>query len=443
MPFDHDGFFAVMGQYFKSIEVFDGYIDAIETRKGAIQDILETENLTDLYVTLPGIFAGMQSNVTTWINALGIDLQRLFLDRTYVLEQLSVPNINTTSILNAVYNYMIDNSETIEASIITLGGADVDIARTGIQASIGAGVQELYTSRILDGVNAPGNGVAAHLRYSGVESQVARTTTVYAEVTSITAGAETVQLYSIAPATGPYVLEDEEPGTGPAISTAETGNLAGTNFGFTVWSGNEPTGWLKTGGVAPTNYVDESGTGAGPLNLKTTGVKFYKQISNLQRNRTYFVAVYFYGLAVNAATDQMTVGITIRNLADDSDWMSQKTFQIQMDVGDKGVAYGFFILDDDTPLDDVYLEVEFVARTHASDQVGIRKVVVKQATYYNGTAWAWWPFNTTTAPIVVGDRISMAIVNGDEGVFQRNLRKLYNVQFPAADSPTIPDSLAT
>lgn len=444
MAFDHDGFFAIVGQYVKPIDVFDGYIDVIETRKGTIQDIFETENVPDLYTTVPGIFAAMQGNVTTWINTLIADLQRLFVDRSYVLEQLPSNDRTTTGILNALYDYMLQNSETIQSSVVSLDGADVDLnASTLVGPDIGSLTPRLFVSRTLDGVSNPGNGVQAHIRYSGIESQLARSTTVYAKTASNALLTETAQVYSAGPETGPYVLEDEEPATGPLLNTVEVGNLVGTNYNFSAYTTNVPNNWTPSGGTAPGDFLDNSGTGVGPLRVNTVSALFYKQITNLTANKLYFFGVLFRAQGTGGETS--TVAVRLRTLAGTTIG-TQRTAVADQDDDASGFnhAYGFVVLPSGTNLTDVYLEVKYNAESDAGQYVLIYRAVVTPAVYWNGLGWAWWATTQVTSlQATVGQVVSLTVANNDAGVFQRFFRKAYNVQLPTADAPTIPDSLAT
>ncbi len=453
MAFDHDGFFAVVGKRIKAIDVWYSYIAAIESHKVGMQDILETEDLTDLYVTLPPMISAMQDNVTSWIQALIADVSNLFQNRTYVIEQLNVSEYTNTAVLNAIYDYMVANGESIKPSIVTLGGSDANLK------SSGSGVDpQLFCCRILDGVNDPGNGITAHKRYLGVESQLARSTTVKVEVTADTPGQETAKVYSSGPVTGPYVLEDEEPGNGSDMTTIQASSIVVNGF-FNGWTDGEPNSWSVTG-TKITDYVDSSGTGLGPLKIITTGIKASQQVPSgqLQKNRMYFAGVHFAGLSNGVDTDQVEVLIRIRNLSGTIEYATPQSTVLPITIFSPGsipyeaaTAFLFFYLDDNVDLNNVYVEVEAVeAPTESGSGLFIQKVVVAPAVYYNGLAWAWWPVLAGWQGVIsyvalapVGHITSMAIVNGDQGVIQRYFRKAHNIQLPTNDSPTIADTLAT
>lgn len=454
MAFDHDGFFAVVGKRIKAIDVWYSYIAAIESHKVGMQDILETEDLTDLYVTLPPMISSMQDNVTAWIQALIADVSNLFQNRTYVIEQLNVSEYTDTAVLNAVYDYMIANGESVKPSIVTLGGSDVDKNSAGSPAY----APQLFCCRTLDGVNNPGNGVAAHKRYLGKESQLARSTVVKFEVTNDTPGNETAKVYGSGPITPPYVLEDEEPGNGADVTTIQASSILSNGL-FNSWTDGEPNSWAVSG-TKTTDYVDISGTGLGPINVMTDGVTISQQLNSnhLQKNRMYFAGVHFTALSNGVDDDQVEVLIRIRNLSGTIDYVTPDTVVLAVEGAytpgsqpyDADTTCVFFYLDDNADLTNVYVEIEVVEAPSVGASLSIRKAVVAPVTYYNGLAWAWWPvlsgwqgISSYAALAPVGQITSMAIVNGDQGVIQRYFRKAHNIQLPTNDSPTIADSLAT
>lgn len=455
MAFDHDGFFAIVGKYVKLIDQADGYIDAIESRKDEIQTIYGTEGILDTYITVPPLIDGIQQNITGWIQALVNDLENLITNRPYVIEQLQNEAFDVRSILHSLYDYMVTNGETIESSVVSLGGSDAnEKASTNASGSNGELYPRLYVSRILDGVNSPGNGAEAQAHYVGIEGQLARSTTIYAKLTSNAAGSETCLLFSEATETPPYVLEDEEPGTGPTLTTAEGQNLISNNPKFDSWTGNVPNGW-QSDGVATTDFADSSGTGLGPLQILTTNKIFYQQVSGLQRNRMYFAAVTFHADTVGTPGNTV-VALEVRNLSDTTSYMSSRTSTVipagspDLNLGTAvyGQAFGFFYLPDSANVDDVYVEIK-ATTIPADGSIKIRKVVICPAVYYNGLACAWWaPYGRTGSVTfydftALGVIASLAIANNDNGVFQRFFRKAYNLQLPTADSPTIADTLAT
>jgi hypothetical protein len=458
MAFDLTGFMTIVGKHVKTINTMDGYIAATETLKNEIRDAYEAEDLHDLYRNLPGLIAAFQNSVTGSIRSIISDLNGLIFDRDYTTEQLNLYQTTLVGVLNALYDYMVENSDDIKSSVVSIGGSDTDYQDTAENSGLAGDLAtsadnfaapKLYCCRFLDGVNSPGNNVLANKRYRGVESQLARTTTVKAEIiNNSTDFREVVQIYSLGPATGGYVLQDEEPGVGPTLLTAEGQNLISANYNFSSWTSNDPNSWTMAGGSAGTDWVDLSGSGTGPLRIKTVNVTAKQRLTGLQRERMYFVAVNF---STNSTLlgETLTVGVRIEDGVGTAIQAERTASAHGEDLGGDiyNQAYTFFSLPDTTDLEDVYVRIKLTARSDASNYATIHKVVLCPATYYNGLAWAWW------APIVtagsygnltpLGSRQTMTVSNNNAGVFQTFFRKALNVQMPTADSPSISDSLAT
>lgn len=457
MALDFTGLMTVIGENVKKIDIFNTLITSLETYKDDIYTDLAAEGFQDQYVALPAQFLSMKNAVAGWISTLISDVSAVLIEPDLVLDELSLYSYDVTSVLNALYDYMDDNSETIETSVVSLGGSDVEknacvATISGVATQLVAGSvlsdqqvpPSLCVSRTLDGTSAPGNNVTAHIRYDGQESQLARSATITAELLSnTTVGSETAQIYSPLTSSNAYLATAESPGIGPVLTNVLANNLITSNAKFDTWVGNAPTGWTMSGTVT-TDYVDESGTGAGPLQMKTQGVTALKQVTGLVHNKLYFLAMYVENKG-NADADPNVVGIKLRTLAD-----ATLTTQVtaSMDTDDDqtyAVVYGFFRFASTVNLDDVYVELEYVTEGANTNNMSFHKVVVAPATYYNGLGWAWFvPYHLASDKTYVplGVRSSIAIANNNNGKFQTFFRKAYNVQLPTADSPTVNDALA-
>lgn len=469
MALDHDGLFAVIGKFVKTINTVNGYVSALNSAEDEIFAILEDEGLQRYYadpINIPAQFDSFQGQVAQWIAYLITNVQNILVDRDYVIDQLNLFNFTVTDVLNALYDYMIDNSETIKSSVVSLDSADVDktivsvssafqaIALTytekthGIVANNNGGEFNpvLMCYRILDGVNSPGNNVSAHLRYDGIESQLAQTSTVYAEVISNSSiGGETAQLFSGVSAVQPYQILTENPGNGNSIQNIESNNLITTNFDFSEWNVTDtPLGWSMSGTVT-TDYKDLSGTGNGPLRINTQGVTASQQVTGLQHNTAYVFAVKW-GVGHTSGASSNRIGIRLKK-ASGTSVVAQVTLEVD-DTASEGdaIIYLPFRLPVSVDLTDLWVEIEYDQEGGTSDDINIFKAVLAPMVYFNGLAWAWWaPYHTTAIKdyVQLGHLNSIEVSNNNNGVFQTFFRRAFAVQLPTADSPTIADSLAT
>src|SRR5690606_6292625 len=125
-------------------------------------------------------FAGFQSAVGSWISTLISDVEDVLVDEAYVLENLPISSYTVTSVLNAIFDQMIDDSDTIKSSVVSIGGSDTDqtdfvFTQAGLSMTSSPRV---FVTRTLDGVNNPSELVTAHTSYNNVESQLAKSCTV-------------------------------------------------------------------------------------------------------------------------------------------------------------------------------------------------------------------------------------------------------------------------
>lgn len=461
MAFDHTGLFTVIGKYIKWINTLDGYIDALETSKDAVFTVLEAEDLEDLYIGLPTLTTSWQSSLNSWISSLISEVGKVLVDRDYVIEQLVLNATDVTTVLNTIYDYMVDNSYSFKPSVVSIGGSDTPVGVLDIAASPSEGGQ-VYIVRRLDGVNAPSSVVTAHQRYNQVESQLAKSTTVYARITT-EPDADTrgsVELFSKAPITTPYVLQEEEPGNGPSLSDAETDNLL-TNFDFSTYVSDTPTGWTFSGGVETTDWEMTTGGVVGTqLRILSQDVILKQQVTSLERYTMYMAAVYAQNFTADGTASTANVTIEFTNsagtalttqdtyAADSLDGTDSDGSDLETTVPTAfDVAYAFFAPKETTDLDNVYVTI--TATDFATDGMGggtpdvfIYKAICVPVTYYNGLGWVYWNPAFTNFDSLK-DTGSIAVANNDAGVFQSYFRKAHNVQMPTNDSNTVNDALAT
>jgi hypothetical protein len=456
MALDVSDLLTVVGKYIKTINTWNTLLSTtLEAQKDEIYVVLDAEDLQDLYIDLPAQFEGFKSAVSSWISTMIGEVEDILTDEAYVLEELPIFTSDVTTVLNAIFDQMLNDADTIESSVVTLGGSDADVKDFKISEYSGTpegaseyGVPRVFVTRTLDGTQAPSSLVDAHTSYNNVEGQLAMSCDIFAKCTSSSDGAETMQLFADSPSQASYTGDAESPGVGPTISNVEGSNLIADNFDFSDWSGDNPTGWTLAGGVAGTAWDDLSGTGVGPLRISTPGVTVKQQISGLSRRTMYFFAACFIGDSSSPA-DTVTVKLRVENvdgLTVHKD-LGSKVYTIEAS-GDKAIHFGFYSPNDTVNLDDIYFCFEHDAESAAPDGTcNLYRCVVAPVTYFNGLGFAfWYPIpliEETDTDVLVNDYGSIAISNNNNGVFQTFFRKAFNIQLPTADSPTIADTLAT
>ena len=465
MALDTTDLFTIVGKYIKAVNTWNGYLAALETAKGEIFTVLEAEDLEDLYVDLPSQFAGFQSAVSSWINSTIGEVEDLLTDEEYVLENLPISNTDVVSVLNAIYDQMVAESDTIKSSVVSLGGSDTDYSAFQFNngdALVTGSRPRVFVTRTLDGVNNPSSLVTAHTRYNNVEGQVSKSCTVFAKCISSSIGGETVQLFASSPFEASYTADAESPGVGPILANAEGNSISMNNPDFTDWSVDDPTGWTLAGGVSGTDWEDFSSSGDGPLRINTAGVTVKQQITGLTRRTMYFIGAITEPVG-SAGGQTATIKLRVENSTGGTvhkDFGSfTTTFQGTNYDNDEGdlyyYQYGFYSPNDTVNLNDIYFCFEHDAESNANIYTKLKKIIVAPVTYYNGLGFTFWnplvaedisvdPLTTSVhTPILVNEYGSIAISNSNAGVIQTFFRKAFNIQLPTADSPTIADSLAT
>lgn len=463
MAFSSTNYFTTIGKFIKHVNVWNGYLTALDTAKSDVSTVLNTYSLLDYFVPVPAQIDAFQAQVSGWIQQYIADVEAITLDETIVISQLPIISKDIQTVLDAIIDYMTANAVHVTASVVTLGGSDVDIKKFKLTpGGAGNGLEgNVFVSRILDGINAPSNRAAAKDSYLELESMLATSCTIYGKCLSSNPGQEVVQLFSELDSNNPYDDESEKPGTGPTLTNIESLNLVPSNYDFTNWSADNPVDWTLTGGVSGTDWEDLSSSGEGPLRISTVGTYAKQKIGSLQRRRQYFFGAIFNNIG---STGSATMKFRVEN-SDGSTVHKNFTSVTNADVTTDtfGYIYGFYAPDDSVNLDDIYVVFEYDAESNAGSSVDLYKVAISPVQFFNGLGFVFWnplvvnPSTVydlgvlTTSVDTAGDPPetqqdwygSIAIANNNAGVIQTFYRKAFGVQLPVDGSPSLSDSLAT
>jgi hypothetical protein len=454
MPASIAGLTNIIGKYIKTINTWNTLMGTtLEAQKDEIHTELVGENLQDLYIDLPSQFEGFKSAVSSWISTMIGEVEDLLTDEAYVLENLPIFATDVTTVLLALFDQMVADGDSFKASIVTLAGVDADQSFFVLdEGEADDDYGYVFVTRLLDGVNAPSSLADSHPRYNNLESQLAMSCDILAKVTSSEEGAEVVQIFADSPTQASYTGDAESPGVGPSIINIESSNLL-ENSHFDSWTVDDPNSWTLAGGVSGTAWEDQSGTGAGPLRMHTAGVTLKQQLTGLTAKQMYFFGVYWVPLAGagGAGTNDLTVKLRLETSSGGTVWKDFGSQVGDCSVDNAGkVHYGFYaptILDD---LDNFYFCFEYDAETHADNYARVWAVGAAPVEYFNGLGWVFWNWGLTDVnadwPVTTLDQWGdIAVVNGNQGVYQTFFRKAFNIQLPTdgSGSETISDTGAT
>jgi len=436
-------FFTVLGKYIKNVNVFNGLLSTIQTGSDDIETILESNNLTRLFGPIPNLFNGFKANVVLWIERMNGLVSEIITDRDFVREQIPVQGEDLNSILLALIEYINDESDSVTASVISVGSVSDNVTSTTIG--------DLVIDTTLDGVTSPLFGGIATKEYRGLTSQMAvPSDTIYALcVAKASDGQETWNLFSTAAKTAGYQIQDEAAGPGPSIQTANSdpSSLGVGNSDFeTFTTTNVPDSWTMTGTVT-TDYLENNAAkyvfrGSSSLRINTSGTALKQQVFSTVPNKLYMTSLQVGRNDADPASSALDIVLSVEN-SDGSTVYFTKTTTINLPASSSDVfvpAYLHWYLDDQYDPNDVYVKVLINNFALTPTVAYLDEVVVSAPSYHNGVNFS---ILRGVDEFSVGDRFAVTITNNEAGVIQSYFRKGFGVQLPTSGSPTIADSLAT
>ncbi len=388
--------------------------------------------LTDAFTNLGGAVGSMRTTLAGYATPTLTDYD------TVVSQLVGLASQDISSTLLAIYQDMLDNSQTVVRSVVTLGTV------TAASGNIGNGT--ILLDKQLDGYNSPIAGGLTNPRYVGVDSELAPApSTAHAFICTgdsygasggtTVAGGETFS-WSDGVAFSPFSQYPEGAGAGPGL-TAAGGNSATANGFFSTFSNNVPSGWTLVGGVAGTNVLQDTsvvfGTNTSSLkfqganNVATIAVSADASPGILTPRRRYCVS--FYAKRTGPGTSGvLTAGFT-----------GTGYFQApeeQITVGTIPLVwtlYSFFITAPAALPEDFAFQLAITHTLDNSTYINLANVFVVPVTYFSG-------FSATpiggSVPFAALDKFTATVSNDGAGLFQEFFRVLYAFQLPSLPSST-------
>jgi len=441
-----DDFFAVIGKYVKTVNVFDGLLTTVATGQTDIETILESNNLTRLFANIPNLFTGFQTHIVNWMSSTNGLVASVITDRDFVREQIPVQGEDLNSILLALIEYMNDQGtpDTVDRSAVTAGAITNNLGITD-------GEGDFVINMLLDGVTPPIPGGIASKEYKGELSELAVTSEIaYCQCISKPAdGSEVWKLFGTASRTSGYEIQGESPGDGPSFNTANSsaGGLSVANGNMETFTTTDvPDNWTMAGGVAGTAYEENNTAvhvfrGSSSLRVNSTGVTLKQQIFGVQHDKLYMFSLQAGRLFTDPGT--LDVTLTVENSAGSTVYYNNGGQTIASPAtGDEFFpVYLHWYLDSQHDNQDVYIKILIDNYQSSPTQIYLDDILVSVPVYYNGINFSM--LRGATVEFEVGDRFQSTITNDDAGTFQTYFRKVFGVQLPStAGTPTQLDSLA-
>ena len=281
MAINYTNLFEDVGEFVEVINSFRGTI-AITTIPAHLSEIeaeLTGNSMITLLSGVPEMFLGFQNTMITWSERLAEKISERFRDNdTILVEMPLLTNSAISQVLAELYRKMIEDSETLNGSDVTIGGVSSDL--------IGTSDGVVLTTDILDGVVAPSSGYPAnpfyshdlsnsagsgrlpgeHADYAGTLSELcvtSETITITCTTDSFPSGAsegkETFQVVGGLQKASRLSWDTEGSGNGPSITAMNASSIA-SGGEFEIFSSNAPSGWTIDSGVAGTEILEETTT---------------------------------------------------------------------------------------------------------------------------------------------------------------------------------------
>jgi hypothetical protein len=389
--------------------------------------------------TLVNDVAAMKSATDSWRAILARYVSARLLDRTSVVDQLGVVAPSIATVIDALISDMSSAPQTVKRQAVTVGSPAAGASNVGDGS--------LLVTKVLDGFNKPSRDILARRVYAGLSSEVtapAETFTLQCTADSYsggaTSGAERFSLQGfVQSAAANHAAEGS--GIGAAITSAGATAMP-ANGGFDAFTNNAPNSWTVAAGTVGTHIgpAGSSDTYRGANALKLTGDGALAAIQLRQSVamtplRMYAVMVRLKKTA-SATSGTVVIEPTGTGFTADS---NQKISVAVNTLTTSYVLYSMFLMAPATRPSDWSIRIGWQGTPNASQSVFVDDLRIAPVTYHGGIGFAIAPGDT---PFTIGDSFSVGVTNNAAGVFQEFFRRVYRVQLPSADSPSISDSLA-
>jgi hypothetical protein len=335
--------FEDIGEFLEPMNVLYAYATSTPWQQGGGYEAEITAQLQSngRYDTLSGVTAMYDGLRDTFV--AGIEQHAAFIDsrlvhRTTILEELPVTGDALPDVLAAIYRDMLANSQSINASVVSLTG----FTRLRSPESTSDGI--LLVTKVLDGVTDPGSGQAANPYYAGIDSELARpseemywTCTADSESDGVDEGAEQFEWIGQVANNGPYDWRTEGSGSGPTITVANDISILENGEFEDFTTANTPDDWTIIAGVAGTTIfkdVTAANVQRGGASLKLLGngstAHDIAQLvaEDIEPLRMYLVAAWIKSDLAAGETGALTIQFTGTNYSTVTETVEVQTVQI-------------------------------------------------------------------------------------------------------------------
>ena len=443
MAINYTDLFTVIGKIIKAANAYETLFATMKTNRDAIYDQLSAKNVD--YIG-DGIATNVSSHIASLSSGISYFVGKaaaVVVDPTLVTNHLPVANNNLNTVLLAMYDDMLTNSQTVEESNIGFG----TIVKTVFDSATAGDL--LYTSA-LDGFNAPvSNGVVNPKYYLLTNSDLGVVDTIYARcVNADTEGAETFSIFGNI-AVPPYQELPESVGGSITINCADSENTLLTNADFETFAAGAFTGWTTV--LDGATLVEETSSfyrGAKAMRFNSLSTSVTPEFKQTLTGEPDLARMYFAGCRAKsvAAEASGTADFTFifKNAAGTSigaavtPWATKH--QLPLTDTDWHLVYRPIFLSPTDDPSDVVLSVLITPTVNGVDGVIVDDVFLIPVHYFNGAGFG---VANGSDKFQAGDIWTIPMTRSAPGVIQEFFRKNFAFQLPSTSSPTLADTLAT
>lgn len=412
----------------------------------SIADPFELSDLTAQITSLYSAYAAMQQAEVGNRQQLAAYADNVLTDLATVVSQLGLSSAGIDSVLPALVVNMIAQSQTLNASVITIGSV------TAAGTNVGNGA--VYLTKTLDGSTPPLAGAPAITQYAGLDSELAAAETMSFTCIADSGRSGTAEgseqfAWSGGYPSQPFDYQAEGSGPGPTLTVAQGQSLL-SDGGFENWGGtgnNTLTNWtLLASTLAGTHVFRESsivhrGTYAlkitGDGAVATLGVSQAPPAGLMRARKMYAVVLWMKCGSAPAAG-------TFECLFTGTGYSASSTEKISIAHGSMPTSYTgykFFVCTPSVLPSDWTLNVRVSSTLSAAASVYVDSLSLVEVPYHGGVGAV---ISAGSSRFVIGDKFTVPLT-AVTGVFQEFFRRRYGVQLPSdnAAGETISDTLAT
>jgi hypothetical protein len=453
MAIDYTNLFACVRQYIKAANTLVGWSTVYDTASAAINGALVTATEYDLIAPVPAAFENYKDALVQTIGYFGEAVTSILADESFLAGQLPVGgSTSMNDILPALYRAMLDDSETVAASVLSVGAVSADAKNIGDAT--------LLLNAVLDGATSPHNGwptLRDYARdpagvlpgttggaYVGLPSELngGESFTVICASDSQTDGAsEGGETFRIIGSDTPRQAYDWR-SDGSGEGTLNMANGAGllTNGEFETWTGTTPdfapAGWtLGTGASVGTgNTIAQEATiiKRGVYALAIVGksavstISISQAMTSLKPLKRYLVAVWMKTSGAGLANGALTISFTGTGYTAGATEKIALAQAALAALTTYTLKYFWVNMPESIPSDFALTITASSSLTNA-EKIYFDGMVLAEATYFGGIAWA---IVAGATPTLRDDRFTFTVTASEGGV-QEFFRRVFHVQLPS------------